>query len=309
MNKETFINDIPLSVAVAAYAGISFTPDKRGEQVRASYAEMMVADYDQLCSIVQDKPELRDTMEAEFQRYRVGYISRYLDKLRSDSRCMSTMITGPANFPVARNEKRNRVAHRRLEELIEFRKRALAAITKTLCPELRPIMAGDSNAVQALEAKIAAAEKLQDQMKAVNVTHKRFLKDPASLDASDLPENLKQRIRDYKPEYSWEPHPIPPFELTNNGANIRRMKERLEVLKRDKATLATEKQGENGIRLLDCPADNRIRLFFPGKPEFEVRAKLKSNGFRWSPMIGAWQAYRNHNALSVAQSMTLSPTV
>lgn len=308
MSKESFINDIPLGVAVSAYAGISFTPEKRGEQVRSGYAEMMAADYAQLCKIIQDKPELRDTMETEFQRYRAGYISRYLDKLRSDSRCMSSMITGPANFPVARNEKRNRVAHRRLEELIEFRNRALAAITKTLCPELRPIMAGDDNAVDAMEAKIATAEKLHKQMKEANSAFRAFVADPSSLDASTLPEDIKKVIREYRETHTADflrlyPVPFMPFTLTNNSANLRRMKQRLEILKRDKAAPVTEKQGENGIRLEDCPADNRIRLFFPGKPEFEVRAKLKSNGFRWSPTVGAWQAYRNPNSLSVAQRM------
>jgi len=32
------------------------------------------------------------------------------------------------------------------------------------------------------------------------------------------------------------------------------------------------------------------------------RTKLKQSGFRWSPSIGAWQAYRNHNSMTTAQS-------
>jgi hypothetical protein len=87
------------------------------------------------------------------------------------------MITGPSNFPTRRNEKRNNIAHKRLEELLEFRNRALAAIRKTHCPELRPIMAGDSDATERLKTKIADAEKLQERMKAANVIVRKFKND------------------------------------------------------------------------------------------------------------------------------------
>ena len=33
----------------------------------------------------------------------------------------------------------------------------------------------------------------------------------------------------------------------------------------------------------------RIRVYFPDKPEEDVRRVMKSNGFRWSPSVGAWQ--------------------
>lgn len=196
--------------------------------------------------------------------------------------------------------KRADIAHKRLNELLEFRERALKAIRRTLCPTAGPIMSGDSDAVQRLAAKIADAEQQQERMRAVNNAHKRFLKDPASLDGCDLPEKWKETIRNYKPQYSWEPHPIAPFELTNNSANIRRMKERLAQISALKAEPANEAQGEIA-RFEDCPSENRVRLFFPGKPTEEVRSRLKSSGFRWSPTIGAWQAYRNWNTITTAK--------
>lgn len=299
MNTAEFINDIPLETAIRAHSGTSWSPEKRGESDRAGYAEQMVSDYEYLAGFIKNKPDLQTTLDSEFARYRDGYRKYYLAKLHSDSRCVSSMIAGPSNFPARRMNKRADTAHKRLGELLEFRKRALDAIRKTLCPELRPIMAGDSDAVARLQENIAEAEKLQEQMKAVNAAHKAFLKDPASLDTSTLPDALKAEVRDYKPAYSWEPHPIAPFQLTNNSANIRRMKERLEKITANRATPATEQSGANA-RMEDCPSDNRVRLFFPGKPAEEVRSRLKSNGFRWSPTIGAWQAYRNHNALETA---------
>src|ERR1019366_2746854 len=95
---------------------------------------------------------------------------------------------------------------------------------------------------------------------------------------------------------------FPKYKLTNNNANLRRMRQRLEVISRDQAKEATETQG-SAARLEECPAENRVRLFFPGKPSEEVRTLLKSKGFRWSPTIGAWQAYRNHWSMEAAKQV------
>jgi hypothetical protein len=300
MTKDQFLNDIPLSAAIAAHSGISFVPEKRGESTRNEYAETMAQDYANLRALIAEHPDMLPTLETEFARYREGYRKRYLAYLHSNSRCISMMITGGSNFPVRRNEKRNNIAHKRLNEFLEFRKRALAAIARELQPWLKPIMAGDADATDRLREKIDEAERLQERMKAINATHKAFMKDPSSLDKSDWPEAVKQEIRTYKPAYSWEPHPYPPFALTNNNANIRRMRQRLEGIERNRATPETQVDGENA-RLEDCPAENRIRLFFPGKPDEAIRSRLKSAGFRWTPTLGCWQAYRNSNTIQTAQ--------
>jgi hypothetical protein len=57
-------------------------------------------------------------------------------------------------------EKRNRVAHARLNELVDFVPRAKAAILKSLHPEWRPIMSGDADAGERLADKITTAEEL-----------------------------------------------------------------------------------------------------------------------------------------------------
>src|SRR5713226_2420039 len=162
-----FATDIPLNLARAAPSGTSFVPDRRAQQEQADYAETLRADYEELAKLA-DTPEKQAQLAKELERYRAGYRKRAVALLHSRSRCLSVIITGRARFPVARNEKRNRIAHKRLEELLDFRTRALAAIRKALQPELRPIMAGDSDATDRLRAKIAQAEELQGRMKAAN---------------------------------------------------------------------------------------------------------------------------------------------
>lgn len=303
MTKEQFISDIPLETATRAHSGTSFTPEKRGEQEREGYAEQMAADYASLAALIANQPEMQGTLEAEFARYREGYKQRRIAYLHSSSRCMSTMITGASNFPVRRQEKLNNWAHNKLNELIEYRTRALAAISKTLCPGLRPIMSGDSDAVDRLREKITEAETRQEHMKQVNAVLRKHLKRDEATGQAELvklgcTEHEAKRI--FESPDCFGGYGYASFELTNNNANIRRMKQRLEGIERNRATPETQVDGENA-RLEDCPAENRIRLFFPGKPDEAIRSRLKSAGFRWTPTLGCWQAYRNPSTIQTAQ--------
>lgn len=285
MQVEQLINDIPESIARAAHQATSFVPEKRAVQEREDYARTLAADYEQLAKYA-DTDAKKSDLAAEFERYREGYKAKVIAYLNSRSRCMSSMITGPANFPTRRNQKRNDVAHRRLEELIDFRKRALSAIEKVLRPELRPIMAGDSDAVERLQADIAEAEKLQALMKSANAAIRKHKKAGAEAQHAALVElglsaEVATNLLNPTPPY---PLGFVDFELTNNNANIKRMKDRLARISKAKALPEVKRENaETGITLEDSPADNRIRLFFPGKPDEAVRSQLKSNGFRWTP--------------------------
>lgn len=299
MDTMKYLADIPEELARSAFYGVSHTPEQRGERARHDYAESMAKDYVELCKLATNNGT-SSLVDAEFERFREGLSKRYRAYLHSSSRCVSSFIAGPSNFPAARMNKRSDICHKRLGDFLEFRARALKAIRKTLCPTAGPIMAGDSDAVERLTAKIAEAEAAHAEMKAINNAHKAFLKDPASLNNAPFSEAVKNTIRTYEAEYSWEPHPFAPFQFQNSSANIRRMKERLEQISALKAAPAVEAQGEIA-RFEDAPNDNRVRLFFPGKPSEEIRSRLKSSGFRWSPTIGAWQAYRNWNTIATAR--------
>lgn len=301
MNMNDFSTEISSSLAIGAFHGTSFSPERRGESVRNDYANAMRQAYETLSKHAA-KGGTQDMLDSEFERYKAGYRKRTEAWLRTHSRCISSMITGPSNFPVRRAQKRNDVEHRRLTELIEFGERGLRAAIRNLRPDLRPIMAGDADAIARLEEKIVSLRARQDRMKAINSAHKAYKNDPQTLEDSALSQQDKDLIRRYVPAYTWEPHPFAPFQLTNNNATIRTAEKRLEQLQAAKAAPSIERESSNGIRLEDSPADNRVRLFFPGKPELEVRAKLKKNGFRWSPSIGAWQAYRNTWSVALAQS-------
>lgn len=192
---------------------------------------------------------------------------------------------------------------KRLSELIEYREKALTAIKRALHPELRPIMSGDDNAVERLAEKIASLESYQSVMVSANKIIKKAIRKNGEVDGEALrgiwkgftDEKIAELIR---PDFMGRTG-FPDYATKNNNANIRRLKERLTALTEAKSQEATLMEGQNAT-LEDCPAENRIRITFPGKPPVEVRSKLKKGGFRWTPSLGVWQAYRNTNTLRLA---------
>ena len=92
------------------------------------------------------------------------------------------------------------------------------------------------------------------------------------------------------------------YILSNLGQNIRSVKERIKHL--EKLSKIEDKEEEiNGIKLKINKDDNRVQLFFPGKPNEEIRTKLKQNGFHWSPYNGCWQAFLKQRNIENAREI------
>jgi hypothetical protein len=80
---------------------------------------------------------------------------------------------------------------------------------------------------------------------------------------------------------------FPDYKLTNNNANIRRLRDRIAVLsKRSEATDFTVEA--HGYTYREDVEDNRVMFEFPGKPSDDVRTLLKRHAFKWSPTRGTW---------------------
>lgn len=98
---------------------------------------------------------------------------------------------------------------------------------------------------------------------------------------------------------------LPRYVLTNLGANIRRVKKRIDTL--IVASRMIDKEYEiGGVTIKEDTEDNRIRLFFPEKPAEDFRRYMKSHGFRFSGRNVCWQRMLNgsgiFNAAQVATS-------
>lgn len=164
------------------------------------------------------------------------------------------------------------------------------------------IYSDDPSAPERLAEKVQKLEAEQAQYKAINKAHAAYLKNPASLDKSELSEELKTLIRNYKPTYSWTPHPVAPYTLTNLSANIRQAKERLEKVTKRQA-METTTETINGATIEVNPSENRIRVQFPDRLSPEDYNTMKRNGFRWSRTLEAFSAYCNRHSLEAARTV------
>lgn len=302
MQADQLINDIPLSTAVRAFGGTSLSPEKRAASYRNDYAETLASDYEEFKRHAEKGGTL-DKLDEAFARYRAGYAGRYRAWLQSHSRCISWMVTGPSNFPTRRAQKWNAAADNRMKALIDFREVVRRAVIRDLRPDLRPIMAGDANAIERLAVQLANMERIQSAMKAANAAIRRHAKvgaDAQVLALAELGFSPERAASLLKPDFARRIG-FADYELKNNGANIRRVRARLEQLERAHAQPVKEVEGE-GVRLEEDPPANRVRLYFDSKPDAETRERLKGCGFRWAPSLGAWQAYINYRTIELARS-------
>jgi hypothetical protein len=130
-------------------------PRRPSRRVRAS----TLAEYYEILKAHATKGGTLDLLEAEFATFRAGYRRASMAFLAPNRAASAPSSPGPSNFPVRRAEKRNDVAHKRLGELVEYPQIALKRAMRVLRPDLRPIMAGDGNAVERLEAELEKAER------------------------------------------------------------------------------------------------------------------------------------------------------
>lgn len=97
----------------------------------------------------------------------------------------------------------------------------------------------------------------------------------------------------------------PAWSLSNLGANIRRVKQRIAQLEATAAAPAeATEERRAGVTVREDPADNRILVIFDEKPPREICRLMRSRGFKWSPTRGAWIRMLN-NAGRYAASTVL----
>jgi hypothetical protein len=299
--------DLNRKLAYNAHRGTSFSPDVRAQQEIDGYmAEMQeVSARFAPFATPTNETSLRDDLE----RYRQGYLKHLNARLAAKSNCLSTMITGPSNFNHRRNEKANATEHRRTTELLEWKEKALNRLNRDYNPAAiarRPIRSDEVDAIEQLQAKIEAAEKDQAVMKSVNkITRSKKLDNEqkaAEIDKLGLSQELMTYfVRAGEGKF-------PSYRLTNNNANIKRMKARIMQLKAEATRPEVENQEKSidgtPVTIIENRDEGRLQLLFNGKPPAQVIRTLKSNGFKWSRTNGAWQRLLNSNARRTVDTIT-----
>lgn len=155
------------------------------------------------------------------------------------------------------------------------------------------IFSDDPEALKKIDQKILQLEKIQEFMKSAN----KFIKKKDKEGFLTI-EGATEKV--------WEMLSEPDrfggvgyasYELTNNGANIRRLKQRREQLAKfeNRETVTVEVKG---VKMVQNVEANRVQLIFEGIPSEEVRHQLKKKfSFRWCRSEGAWQRHLNNGGI------------
>lgn len=159
------------------------------------------------------------------------------------------------------------------------------------------ISSDDPQAIEKLTEKLQKCEKEQEFMKKANAYYKKNGTTKGCEGISDeIAAKLDSRVQE---SYSWDKQPFPSYRITNNGAEIRRIKKRIENIEANKDTEFVGWNFEGGKAVIN-EDKNRLQLLFDEKPSDEQRTTLKANGFRWAPSDKAWQRQLNQNAFYAA---------
>ena len=169
------------------------------------------------------------------------------------------------------------------------------------------ISADDADAMDKLTTKLAKRVERQESYRRTNKVWRMVQKNPDSpataraLDA--LTDAERRLVTTYKAQYSWEKGPAQDYQLSNNSAEIRRLKKRIEALQRAENRVAADPVPGDGFVIIENTDENRIQIIFDGKPEKAVRVILKNHRFRWAPSSGAWQRQLNNAGIHAAQQV------
>jgi len=269
-----------------AHSWISFSPEKRATQYIREYSEILE----------NDLIELGENQG----NYKEKFIIKFSSSMSSKSNCASSVITGGSNFNVRRAEKANNAERNKMLEFHAFREKYFKAVNRqrTLSPEEEL-----DNALIELDE----VSNNQDMMKEINSLMRKEAKSGnfnyciEVVKSEGYPEDLVKELEQlYDSGYGSN---FPSFILTNNNSKIKRLKDKVMVMK-SRINTKNDFQDITFIGGYLTIEDDRIKIFHDSKPDSSVIQELKSNGFRWSPNWKCWCRKHTSNALFVSKKLT-----
>ena len=270
-------------LAYRAGRNVVFDPERLGERLLNELEEGLTAFLAKIPEELQEEYEKR-------------YISKYSDWLSAMSRTFSVMITGPANFNNRRHEKMNRYERSAYERFEKWQEAVLKRINR------QHRLVGWEE-VERLQNKLEVLTETQELMKAVNkIVRSSKLSEiemHEELEALGLQQHQISELM-AEPMYSFQKKGFQQFQLSNNLAKIKATE---EAIKRHTAMAEAEDKEFtfDGGKVEYCYSGERIRIYFDNIPDVGMRAKLKSEAFKWSPKNQAWQRQLTPNAVRAAK--------
>lgn len=235
-------------------------------------------------------PMHHDKIDRLLARYCAKLAANFNKGSEIDARVPSILVAGPSNFPVRKKEKQNAARDRNMEDYQKIQ----GILDKIRGVGTAGISGDDPNAVDKLREKLESLESSQATMKSVNVYYRKHgtLDGCPDLNADTIEKLKVSMARDWRKN----PKPFESYSLSNNSAEIRRVKQRIKDMERMADRPADGWAFDGGEVVINKEA-NRLQIIFDAKPDEDLRTELKRNGFRWAPSQNAWQRQYTDNAM------------
>ena len=270
-------------LAIRAYSGTSFSPEKRGNDTAKWLSQELEAD------VLGMSPE-------SSEKYRQKYLQHASRWLSRKGRVLSPMITGPSGFPVARNEKALNAEFKAWEDFQAWR-------SKWISRQNRERTKSPEEEIDDALAELDKAVLFQERAKITNKVIR-------GIGTPEEKIKLIQELTGWDERVStklMEPDcfgylGVAPFSLTNNNAKIKRLRDKLTTMRRRIETRDSFEtiEFEGGRITIE---EDRVMVRHDVKPPREIIDRFKSNGFRWSPHWKCWCRKHTAQALRIAKEL------
>jgi len=270
--------------AIWAHSGTSFDPEKRGQRLIYEFEEILNGDLQKISEATQEQKS----------KYIEKFKSLFSAWLGAKSNCISTMITGPANFPVRRAEKANRSEQNKYELFSYWRQKAIKAIIKSTRPEKT-----FSSEIERYKSELVKMRKYHELMKQGNKRIKEAHKNKDDIsEYLTITFGIKPHMLEWTMKFG--------FGLQNNNANIKRVEQRIKELEQKEAVKEKENKEipfTDGVIIFNYSMD-RIQIKHNAKPDRSTIDSLKHSGFHWSPSQMVWQRQLTNEAIYRTSKIT-----
>lgn len=307
----------PTTPAGVAYYPIGEDTARRGHEMMSmrdykpgsATAEYRAA-VDKAAALVADRKEHTSPFyHGKLDAYLDSYAKRLAqwtnDYNRNKASCPSILISGGSNFPTKKKAKQNA----REDRLWEEYKSIEAILDKIKSIGTGPVDLADPHAREILTDQLNTHQKALEDAKAANAYYRKH----KTLDGCPgiTPKEREWLTRpgvfakDDGSPLALYGCPFPAYELQSRRGYIKRVQARLEELDKLEAAKTNPDPATDydGFQLIRNATENRLQIIFDEIPDPDMRDKLKSNGFRWSPRNKAWQRQLTDNAERAAKSI------
>ena len=300
-----FSEDLDYKTLYNSYYWVSFDPERRAENDKKMFGASMLNLYNSSVEEAKENNRLEEYNQA-FERYYAVILKKNKEVISARTGTFSTAVTGGAGIKssqIRKNEAKQKREYEINKELIDYIEKAEKKLNEVARnPDQfykdQAIKRTDKNAIEKLNQKIEQLEAEKDFIKRSEKACKEYqkTKDFSVFEKYNIPQ---KEAEEYVEQIERLGHPLI-IGISSISAEIRRVKERITLLEKSKASEDENFDIENGRILVNKEAQ-RVQIFFDNIPDANTRDALKKRAFKWAPSAKAWQRTLTGNAIDAVK--------